>query len=251
MVRHLPRLTRGLHQALSEDKLSQGELAWLQPYQPSLGVSWLFQRTMSIKVGQLQENEKRKESTASINDNVNGASSPELQGKTENSEKRTGWLPANHINRLMRCNFAVMRLLGDKVLRPFVQDAMQLGPLALTMLCMMFKDPVAVTRVLFQVGPWMIVSWFGHFMALASYALLFKILRPLRSVIKAYAFQRFLDALECGSASDYQYHAPVKRESAGKDGSVEQQRDGDGGERGHEREAAEQPIIDPSPSYAT
>ncbi len=52
MMRHLPRLARGLHQALDEDRLARGDLAWLQPYQPSLAASWLFQRSMSIGVGQ-------------------------------------------------------------------------------------------------------------------------------------------------------------------------------------------------------
>jgi len=172
MVRHLPRLARGIEQALNEDKLQRPSLAWLQPYQPSLRVAWLFQRSMSVGVGQLKR-----------------------------------WMPKDQINRLLRCNFAVMRILGDTVLRPFVQDAMQVGPLAATMLGMMVRDPVAVTRVLFQLGPVVILKWFGHFFALLAATVVFQLLRPLRSVVKAYAFQRLLDALEYGSALDYKYHA--------------------------------------------
>ncbi|GIL61771.1 hypothetical protein Vafri_16159, partial [Volvox africanus] len=53
MMRHLGRLTRGLDQALAEDRLTRGDLNWLLPYQPSLSASWLFQRSMSLGVGQV------------------------------------------------------------------------------------------------------------------------------------------------------------------------------------------------------
>lgn len=52
MVRHLGRLTRALDQALVENRLSQYDLGLVQPYQPSLSASWLFQRAMSFNVGQ-------------------------------------------------------------------------------------------------------------------------------------------------------------------------------------------------------
>ena len=118
-----------------------------------------------------------------------------------------GWLPANHINRLLRCNFSVMRLFGDRVLRPFLQDSLQAGPLALTMLGMMLRDPLTVTLVLFQTGPMLILGWFRHFFSLLAASALFIALKPLQAVIKNYTFQRFLDALEYGSASDYEYRA--------------------------------------------
>ncbi|MGA9377296.1 MAG: FAD-dependent oxidoreductase, partial [Phormidium sp.] len=48
MVRHLQRLTNGIDQALECDRLTQNDLSLLQPYQPNLAVTWLFQRTMSV-----------------------------------------------------------------------------------------------------------------------------------------------------------------------------------------------------------
>ncbi len=36
--------TQGAHEALAEDRLDVGSLRLLQPYQPSLSASWLFQR---------------------------------------------------------------------------------------------------------------------------------------------------------------------------------------------------------------
>jgi lycopene cyclase CruP len=200
MVRHLPRLSRAVDDALKQDRLTRKDLALLQPYQPSLSVSWLFQRAMHIEMGQLRDNTAAKpEALRSPQDS--SLKEPKKQKGTR------GWLPASHVNKLMRCNFAVMRMLGDRVLKPFVQDSMQLGPLALTMLGMMLRDPFTVTLVLFQVGPGRILDWFRHFVALAAFTALFFALRPLRTVVTSFRFQRLLDALEYGAALDYRHHA--------------------------------------------
>ena len=164
LVKHLPRLTTAISQALDENRLSRQELAWIQMYLPSVSVAFLFQRSMSLRVGQ-----------------------------------QMSWIPADHINRLMLCNFAVMSFLGSRVLKPFVQDSIQFLPLALTMWGMMFKDPITITRVVFQVGIKSIIQWFGHFFALLLYSLLHFILCPLRGVLKGYRFQRFCEAIEYGS----------------------------------------------------
>ena len=218
MIRHLPRLTRGVDQALNEDRLGRRDLGWLQPYQPSLSAAWLFQRSMSVNVGQLRQRitsvsqEGAAVGTTEKVDSLSHEGSGPLERKdvcAEESEKTQGkmrgWLDPGHINRLLRCNFAVMRTLGDRVLRPFVQDALEAGPLALTMLGMILRDPIAVTTVLFQIGPIMILRWFRHFLALLGATVLYTMLRPLRNKVKNYTFQRFLDALEYGAAADYQY----------------------------------------------
>ena len=60
----------------------------MQPYQPSLSASWLFQRSMSLRIGQAKAKAGPRGRVAE------GA-----------------WLPPNHINRLMSCNFACMQVL--------------------------------------------------------------------------------------------------------------------------------------------
>jgi lycopene cyclase CruP len=40
----LPAHAQGVHEALTEDRLDVRSLRMLQPYQPSLSASWLFQR---------------------------------------------------------------------------------------------------------------------------------------------------------------------------------------------------------------
>ena len=52
MVRHLQRLTQGISEALSSDQLERSTLALLQPYQPNIAVTWLFQKTMSVGLNQ-------------------------------------------------------------------------------------------------------------------------------------------------------------------------------------------------------
>ncbi|WP_293037070.1 FAD-binding oxidoreductase [Moorena sp. SIO1F2] len=52
MVRHLKRLSNGINEALDYDLLDRNALAQLQPYQPNIGVTWMFQRTMSVGIKQ-------------------------------------------------------------------------------------------------------------------------------------------------------------------------------------------------------
>ncbi|KAG2423187.1 hypothetical protein HXX76_010955 [Chlamydomonas incerta] len=291
MMRHLPRLSRGLNQALREDRLARPDLNWLHPYQPSLSASWLFQRSMSLAVGQAAypadyphapayyaaareakaaaaaaaaesaEGFDGLVSTASeralalqeaameaveavaarfaagsadpadyfhVEQEVPGSSNraapqlasgkaqpppPKLKKKLFERDFRTApeWqrLPYSHVNEILGTNFGVMGVLGDRVLKPFLQDTIQLVPLSLSMTGMMLSNPVTVSRVLLQVGPKTLVSWFAHYFALVAYSLGHVLLSPLRGVVPSYSFQRMLDALEYGSGFDYRYHAPA------------------------------------------
>lgn len=174
LCRHLPRISRAISHALSTDSLKKNELALINPYLPNLSVAWLFQRAMSIKVGQQA-----------------------IQGR------QGGWIASDHINKLMECNFSVMSILGSKVMLPFIQDSFQAIPLGLVMLGMMFKDPITIAKVLFQLGPKLIITWMIHYMCLIAYTILYIFLSPLRNVVKgSYRFQRLLDALEWGSGLD-------------------------------------------------
>ncbi|MGD1922459.1 MAG: FAD-dependent oxidoreductase, partial [Pleurocapsa sp.] len=95
MVRHLQRLTNGVDSALKAETLDRKDLALLQPYQPNISVTWLFQQTMSVEV-----------------------------------EKQVN---PQQINNLMGGVFQVMERLGDPVLKPFLQDVIQFIPLAKTL----------------------------------------------------------------------------------------------------------------------
>jgi hypothetical protein len=69
-----------------------------------------------------------------------------------------------------------------------------------------------------QVGPKVLLGWFGHFAMLAAYTVAYHALRPLKHFIRHYTFRRLLDALQYGSSSDYHYSTapPVRADSSSK-----------------------------------
>ncbi len=171
MVRHLARLTEGIHEALSADLLDSKSLGLLQPYQPNLSVTWLFQKSMSVGVNQK--------------------------------------LPPNKINDVLSTIFADMESLGDEVLKPFLQDVVQFPALAKTMLRTSTRHPALVASILPQVGIGSVASWMRHFVSLGSYNLLNAAesavdRAPEKSVAKQYAADRRRDAIKYGSGGDYE-----------------------------------------------
>ncbi len=95
MMRHLPRLTSAIDEAISGDYLTRQDLTLIQPYQPNISVTWLFQKTMSVGINQQPQ--------------------------------------PNQINDLMSGVFRVMDRLGDGVLKPFLQDVVQFSGLTKTL----------------------------------------------------------------------------------------------------------------------
>ncbi|RMZ52485.1 hypothetical protein APUTEX25_003628 [Auxenochlorella protothecoides] len=185
MLRHLPRLTQGVEQAVRSDSLSRGALGWLQPSSPTLSSAWLFQGAMAPRIGQLARPGSRP-----------GAP---LRGP--------GWLPPDHVNRLLRCAFGVLQWLGPWALRPFLQDTLLFLPLSATMAGMALRDPGTILRVVRQLGPWEVLSWARHYLALGLATLLDALLWPLRGQLQgSYRWRRVLDAVHWGSGADYHDH---------------------------------------------
>jgi lycopene cyclase CruP len=136
MLHHLGRLTEGIDAALRRDRLTQADLAGLQPYQPNLAVPWLFQQTMSARPA--------------------GDATPEQ---------------CDRINRLLRTVFAEMASLGEPVLKPFLQDVVQFGPLLQILTLTGLKHPGLVAQLLPELAP-ALPAWLGHYGALGLYDLL-------------------------------------------------------------------------------
>ena len=131
LLRHIPRLTDAMEDALLSDLLDRECLAAMNQYQPALSASWLFQKCMSVSPG----------------------TSP----------------PDGFINRLMRVNFGVMSSLGDEVMRPFLQDVVKFGSLGKTLVTMTTREPMFVPQILIQAGPGPILDWLRHFIMLGAY----------------------------------------------------------------------------------
>jgi lycopene cyclase CruP len=171
MVRHLKRLTEGTHEALSHDILSQKALAQLQPYQPNIAVTWLFQRAMSVGIDQQ--------------------------------------LSPNQINQLLIGVFEAMEQLGDDVLRPFLQDVVQFSGLTKTLVLTSFTKPGLILPVIPQVGLMTLLDWTIHYINLGIYTSLNFIGQRTKEAVKMlpptfqYYCHRWLEAWRYGSGGDY------------------------------------------------
>jgi len=171
MIRHLSRLTYGIAEALNADALSRNDLALLQPYQPNISATWLFQRTMSVGINQQ--------------------------------------LPPNQINDLLSGVFTAMNRLGDDVLKPFLQDVVQFRALTQTLALTALTRPDIVFPVIPQVGIPPLLDWLVHYLNLGLYSGLSSVSQPVTPPIKSfspqpqYRFHRRLEAWQYGSGKDY------------------------------------------------
>ena len=171
MIRNLKRLTNGVNEALQTNKLSAASLSLLQPYQPSLTVTWLFQKAMSVDVNQEIE--------------------------------------PNQINKLLSVVFAQMEKLGEPVLKPFLQDVVQFSGLTKTLLKTSLANPGLVIKIIPQVGLITLIDWMWHYINLGIYSILFNISLILEPWMKnlpesyQYNWHRWVDAWKYGSGNDY------------------------------------------------
>ncbi|MEH2287389.1 FAD-binding oxidoreductase [Nostoc sp.] len=171
MVRHLKRLTYGIDEALETEQLSAKALTLLQPYQPSLTVTWLFQRAMSVGVNQK--------------------------------------IAPEQINQLLSAVFQEMQQLGTPVLKPFLQDIVQFSALTQTLLKTGLDHPLLVVKIIPQVGLASLLDWMLHYSNLGVYTTLLALSPMLETWIKnqpneqQYYWHRLIDAWKYGSGGDY------------------------------------------------
>ncbi|BFI33798.1 hypothetical protein MPTK2_4g18450 [Marchantia polymorpha subsp. ruderalis] len=170
--RHLERLTTGLTDALKGDILEKDNLSLLNPYMPNLSGAWLLQRAMSVPPG--------------------------------------GSPPPDFINELLSTNFTCMEKLGDPVMRPFLQDVVQFGPLAKTMGSMMLANPGILPQIIKQVGLVPLIDWLVHFIGLGSFTFLSSVAAPaLQSWVNGldsreqFIWRRRFEAWRFGAGLDY------------------------------------------------
>ncbi|MBD0308834.1 MAG: FAD-binding oxidoreductase [Microcoleus sp. T1-bin1] len=171
MVRHLKRLTLGIEEALTSDSLSKNSLALLQPYQPNLSVTWLFQRSMSAAMNQK--------------------------------------IDPNQINQLLAAVFQVMEELGEPVLKPFLQDIVLFPALSQTLFKTAISHPGLVMKIIPQVGIANLLDWMVHYVNLGIYTGLQPLGKAVEPQVKnlapeqQYYFHRLVEAWQYGAGGDY------------------------------------------------
>jgi lycopene cyclase CruP len=170
MIRHLSRLTRGIEMAINADALTNIDLQLLQPYQPNIAVTWMFQRAMSVKIGQQ--------------------------------------IDPDRINDLLAAVFQSMQQLGDDVLRPFLQDVVQFPALSRTLFQTSISNPLAVIPVVPHVGIITLLDWLINYINLGAYSGLYpigKLIAPLINQLQPsqqYYYQQMIQSYRYGSGKD-------------------------------------------------
>jgi lycopene cyclase CruP len=162
LLRHLPRFLTGIDDALKVDALDQDSLSLLQPYQPNLSLTWLFQQVMRVPLDRD--------------------------------------VPPHFVNEVLATAFGVMAQAGDRVLKPFLQDVIQLSGLTQTLVGMMRQNPGLITQVMGHVGVNSLLNWTGHYGMLVLYSLLAQ--KSPKSLLN-YEQKRRFEQYYYGSGQDY------------------------------------------------
>ncbi|KAI0566445.1 FAD/NAD(P)-binding protein [Gracilaria domingensis] len=182
-LRHLTRITKALDDALQlqdDSLLSRNNLQNVLWYSPSLSVTGLFNRAMSVQPGQ----------------------------------KTAGPLLDEYgINEVLWSNMKAMEFLGEKVQLPFLRDVVGARALLNTILVMSIRRPDLAFNVVFFLGLKELVGWSRHFFALLGYAAVFPILQlvqrasrktNLLDVKQQFWLDRAVDGVKYGSGADYE-----------------------------------------------
>ncbi|KAL4433254.1 hypothetical protein ABPG77_003302 [Micractinium sp. CCAP 211/92] len=173
LTRHLGRLTGAISEALEVDALDRGSLGWINAYNPGLSGAWMLQRAMS----------------------VDAAAGPGYD--------RT------FINRLLAENFQAMEKLGEPVLRPFLQDVIQLGPLVRSLAKQMVTNPGMVPQIVRRVGLPAMADWLRHLFGLILFTFLHWDVQKYKPLIKRlpprprFYMRRAMEQWEYGAGKDY------------------------------------------------
>ncbi|KAL4448357.1 hypothetical protein ABPG75_005576 [Micractinium tetrahymenae] len=173
LTRHLRRLSGAITEALEVDALDRGSLGWINAYNPGLSGAWMLQRAMS----------------------VDAAAGPGYD--------RT------FINRLLAENFQAMQKLGEPVLKPFLQDVIQLGPLVRSLAQQMVSNPGMVPQILGRVGLPAMLDWLRHLAGLTLFTFLHWDVQKYKPLIERlpprqrFFMRRAMEQWEYGAGKDY------------------------------------------------
>lgn len=173
LTRHLDRVGGAISEALDGDCLHKDDLGEINAYTPNLSAAWMFQKAMSVPVG-----------------------------KKPNPE---------FINRLLATNFEVMDEMGQRTIKPFLQDVVRFDGLVGSLAGSFAKDPAFMPEIVATVGLPVLIDWIGHVGNMASYTALdaaSPIVRPFVNNIKnpreKFRWRRKMEAWKFGSGADYE-----------------------------------------------
>lgn len=174
LTRHLGRITGAVSEALDKDCLQKEDLGEINAYTPNLSATWMFQRAMSVRIGQSVD--------------------------------------PKFINRLLATNFEVMEEMGPRTIKPFLQDVVRFDGLVGSLARSFVADPTFMPEIVQHVGIPILVDWLGHVSMMGLYTVLDGVAAPLvESVLTAankdprtaFQWRRRMEAWKYGSGRDY------------------------------------------------
>jgi len=174
LTRHLERISGAITEALENDLLHKDDLGEINAYTPNLSAAWMFQKAMSVRMGQ----------------NVN----------------------PKFVNRLLATNFDVMNEMGPATMMPFMQDVVRIDGLAGSLARSFAADPAFMPQIVAHVGIPTLVEWLGHVSMIALYNALHSISPVIKPFVdkmenpkEKFLWRRRMEAWKFGSGNDYKF----------------------------------------------
>ena len=173
LTRHLNRITNAICDALEHSLLSKEDLGEINAYTPNLSAAWMFQRAMSVRMGQSVD--------------------------------------PKFINRLLANNFDIMDDMGHRTIMPFLQDVIRIDGLVGSLARSFISDPSFMPEIVRHVGIPSLVDWLYHVTMMAAYTGLHGVVSPVLAPFvdrfenprSQFRWRRRMEAWKFGSGSDY------------------------------------------------
>jgi hypothetical protein len=141
LARHLDRISGAVSEALDNKCLHKDGLAKINACTPNLSAAWMFQKAMSVRIGQKVD--------------------------------------PMFVNRLLAINFEVMEEMGPRTIKPFLQDVVRFDRLLGSLPKSFVADPAFAPQIVAHVGIPTLVEWIGHVGMMGIYGLLNTAVAPV------------------------------------------------------------------------
>jgi flavin-dependent dehydrogenase len=170
----LKRVSDAVTEAIKCDMLMKEDLAEINSYSPGLRASWMFQKAMSVKLGQL-------------------------------------FVDPRFVNRLLATNMEAMGTVDTQAIQPFLGGSSQFDRLLKCLLRSAIADPTIIPGIISWIGIPTFVDGIGHLGMMGTYALLDNLVGPLLRPVgetfcktpeSKYHLHRKLDSWKYGSGKN-------------------------------------------------
>ena len=174
LTRHLDRISGAISDALDHNLLNKKDLGEINAYTPNLSAAWMFQKAMSVRMGQRVD--------------------------------------PDFVNRLLAGNFEVMDKMGNRTIKPFLQDVIRFDGLIGSLARSFVKDPTFMPAIVAHVGVPTLAVWVGHVAVMGLYEFLDSFVSPVMEPIvdsmddprSKFQWRRRMESWKFGSGNDYE-----------------------------------------------